>query len=280
MTRIESEYRGVIQWPRQGDARRVIVLGNSLLMIDVDYPDFERRLGPGWTTRRFVVEQTTYLDWLYALRRIRDAGARADAFVLMLSPRQFIITQSLGSYSAFRMYQAKDVLAASRDLDLHPTQTADMLVSHYSAFFGLRRELRKVLLGRLMPSLPALTGLISQNTPPLLTEEEVYEGARPRLERLKQEAAAVGAGFVFIVAPTQGNEDQSPAMVRAGRDAGVPVVVAPITRQLGPADYQPDGFHLLPRGAARYTESLTPVLAEALHGSLAAARQPVRLKRD
>src|SRR5258706_11053913 len=89
--------------------RHVLVVGNSLLDEDVRFDRLRGELGVEWDARRFVVEQTFYLDWYYGLKRRFRAGAHPDAVVLMLSTGQWTATSSRGDYAAQYMIHIADL---------------------------------------------------------------------------------------------------------------------------------------------------------------------------
>src|SRR4051812_45762801 len=67
------------------DQKQLLLVGNSLLEEDVRFEDLRAALFPRWNTRRFVAEQTFYIDWYYGMKRLFRVGARPDVVVLMLS---------------------------------------------------------------------------------------------------------------------------------------------------------------------------------------------------
>jgi len=52
------------------------MLGNSLLLEGVEFPGLSRDLRPEIEARRFVVDNTSYLDWYYGIRSLLRRGAR------------------------------------------------------------------------------------------------------------------------------------------------------------------------------------------------------------
>ena len=111
-------------------------------------------LEPHWQATRFAIEQTTYYDWHFGLRRLLAAGARPDAIVLCVEPRHLIAAGVRNEIFAYFLLQPSDIYTVSRMLRLTPTETSDLVFANASASYALRKEIRKNLLGRLMPSRP------------------------------------------------------------------------------------------------------------------------------
>src|ERR1041385_7708359 len=106
--------------------RHMLVVGNSLLDEGVRFDQIRDALAREWDARRFVVEQTFFLDWFYGLKRLFAEGARPDVVVGMLSRRQWIRSEIRGAYSAYYLVNTRDVPALARELDLNATQTTSL----------------------------------------------------------------------------------------------------------------------------------------------------------
>ena len=73
-----------------GGRRKVLFVGNSLLLEGVDMGLLNAGLESRYEVHRYAVEQTSYLDWLYALKRLFRHGMRVDRIVLCLNAPQLI----------------------------------------------------------------------------------------------------------------------------------------------------------------------------------------------
>src|SRR6185503_21202787 len=93
-----------------------------------------------------------------------------------------------------------------------------------SKFWGTRAEIRNFVLGRVVPGLGDLMNLSSVVDPHQLTDSEVEEVARPRLERLNAVVRSHGAELIVLVPPLLKTPDGSLGLMRAGELAGVPTV--------------------------------------------------------
>lgn len=264
--RTDDEYAAAIRICRQpGDRRQVLILGNSLLESGLHFESASRDLLPIASARRLVVENTSYLDWYYGIRRLLADGARPDAFVLMLSPGQLVSTHYRGDYSAYHLLRTRDIWPLARDLCLSNTETSGLLFANFSAFFGLRAELRKFVAGKILPDLPELTSLITRHSSAALKPEDVYATALARLRALR-EIAAEGSADIILVIPPTGVGDTA-ATARAVRDAGIAARVS-VLIPAAPCSFRAedfsDGFHLNRRGAEHFTTRFVAAIHEEL----------------
>jgi hypothetical protein len=210
-----------------------------------------------------MIEQTNYFDWYYGMRRLFDEGARPDVVVLCLSARHLISSAIRGDFFAYYMMKATDLPSVASNLDLHPTEAMNMLFANTSHFYGMRSEIRKVVMGRLMPATKPLMALITRVENRPLTDDEVRAGALARLREYKEIAHQYGSEFVFLMPPLIGN-DRSNIVAEAGSAMNVPVVALPMGR-FKRADFS-DGYHLSSAAAVTYTEEIVPRLRNVVAG--------------
>jgi hypothetical protein len=144
------------------EQKELLIVGNSLLIAGLDMGALDEPLQPRWRAVRFGIEQTTYYDWLYGLRRLTADGARPSAIVVCFEPRHLIGSSVRTEIFAHYLMQASDTLSVSRALGLSAGGTAELLLANVSEFWALRKEIRKNLLGRLMPALPNLTRMMTR----------------------------------------------------------------------------------------------------------------------
>jgi hypothetical protein len=261
-SRMHTEYKQAVE-VKNGERTEVLLLGNSLLDAAVDAPRLQKALVPDIEVTRLMIEQTSYFDWYYGMRRLFDEGARPDVVVLCLSARHLISSAVRDDFFAHYMMKATDLPSVAANLDLHPTQAMNMLFANASHFYGMRSEIRKVVMGRLMPGTKPLMALITRVDNRPLTDDEVRTGALARLREYKEVAHRYGSEFVFLMPPLVGN-DRSEIVAEAGAALNVPVVALPPGR-FKRADFS-DGYHLSPRAAVTYTEEIIPRLRNVIAG--------------
>jgi len=258
--RIREEYLSVLRMRQTHDRGRtqVLLAGNSLLLAAVDLPLLKEILPTDIEVKRFAVEQTTYFDWLYGLRRVFREGAHPDILVLALTVRQLVMSEVLGEYFAYNLMSAGDLPAVARDLDLDRTSTSNLLFGHVSAFYAGRADIRKWLLAKIFPGVHDLMDLMTQTAPKPLGEAD-FQSLMPRLTALKRTAAEYDVRLIFL-APPLTHEAYVDVLTAAGAAAGVPVIIALPPESIGRKDFGPDGFHMNDSGATRYTNALAPRL--------------------
>jgi hypothetical protein len=260
--RMERERRAVLALRGNPDAARtVLVLGNSLMLEGIDFPSLQGALAPEFKAVRYVVEQTQYTDWYYGLRAFYAADVRPGFIALNLNATSTTNHKIRGDYSAYRMMQTSDLLAASRDAELSPTETFSLFLGGVSAYYGTRAELRNVALARL---LPVTNQIVKYLTPdgkaPPLDHALVVRVAAQRLRTLDAMVHAHGGRFMLLVPGTLDANDAA-YLLEAGRLAAVPVLAPMTFPPLSAGDFR-DGFHLNSIGSERYTQALNPMLKQ------------------
>ena len=263
--RIADEYQGAVTLrpgPEPGP-RRILFVGNSLLNFALKFDQVKPALAPAWEARRLMIEQTNFYDWYYGLRRLFAEGSRPDVVVITMTPRQLISDETRGDRFAHEQMLMSDLPEVSATLNLHPTNAAGFAFAHLSSFYGNRSELRKVLLGRLMPGLPTLTQRMTLPPVAPLSDAAVLERGGERLRKCREVSEANGARLIVVVPPTLNKQDGAQALVQAGQAAGVTVLVPVASGSLPPSAYW-DGYHLGSDGAQTFTSQLIPLVKSTI----------------
>jgi hypothetical protein len=238
----------------------ILFVGNSLLDEDVRFDRLHDAVAPQWDARRFVVEQTLYYDWYYGLKRLFREGARPDIVVLMLSTRQWVRTEIRGDYSAYYLISTRDLVDATRDLNLNATQATSLAFANVSKFWGARAEMRNFILGHMMPGLGRLMAFSSVADPTPIVDEAVARDVSDRLARLNALVSSHGGRLVIVLPVLAEPQDGSAGFMRAARALHVSVLRPVPSGTFGLNMYRDAGFHLNPEGAAAFTEQLIPSL--------------------
>jgi hypothetical protein len=262
--RIHEEYLTTLgmRQTRSRGRTQVLLAGNSLLIADVDLSLLKESLPSDYEIKRFAIEQTTYFDWLYGLRRILYEGAHPDVIVVALTARQMAMSEVLGEYFAHNLMRLRDVAGVARDLDLDRTTTSNLLFGHVSAFYSGRADIRKWLLAKIFPTIHDLTDLMTHTPQQPLADAELRDLPQ-RLAALKAEAAEYDVKIAFMAPPVR-HEANLDVLTAAGAKTGVPVIIAWTPEDLERQDFAPDGFHMNDTGAARHTRALAPLLERAV----------------
>jgi len=250
----------------------VLLVGNSLLERGIDVAALDAALEPDHRAARYVIEQTTYYDWYFGLRRLMSAGSRPEAVVLCFEPRHLLGLSIRDQIFARYSMQPRDIFRVSSSVGLNPTQTSELFFANVSEFWGLRGEVRKNVLGRLLPSFPALAAMMTRHAPPPRASlSELSTTGATRMTALRQEVERYGVRFVLALVPPVQREEAE-LLRRLGADDGIVVLAPLVDDELQRADYDPDGYHLSPQGRDSYTAALARELRTVLPGSTVRAR--------
>ena len=199
------------------------------------------------------------------MRRLFSCGVRPDVIVVVMTPRQFIITGVRGEYFAYHLMNFGDVLSVGRDVGASNTLISDLAFSNLSAFGGIRAEVRKLAAAALVPDLPRLTGLMTRHTARPMDADVVRLESERRLMALKELAGQYHARVILAIPPEGAKAGDTMASVvqEAGAAAGVSVLV-PVAPGSMPDKLFADGFHLNEQGAKLFTSRLVQSLQAAI----------------
>lgn len=240
-----------------GQLPTVLLLGNSLLLEGLDYQRIRTVMADEARVRRFVVENTTYLDWYFGMKRLLAGGSRPDFIVLCLNPAQLVGSSLRTDYSPYYLMDSGDISVASHALHYDLTEAAGLFFAHYSMFYARRNTLRTFVLNRVdMPYSELVHNLVVR--PPVLPKpEELTRIAERRLLDLNKVAASHGVRFSLLLPP--GFMPGEKAVAAAAEQSGTKVMSPIHTNELG-REYFADGFHLNQAGAQLFTNAIATEL--------------------
>jgi hypothetical protein len=253
---------GRLRCASPGQAKTLLVVGNSLLEAAVDFPRLNDLLKPEWSAQRLSISDTSYLDWRFGLLRLLKSGSQPDAIALMLSPRQLVADRIRGSYSAHYMMQVRDLGDVAKAAHLHRTEATSLLLARISLFYAIRAELHNLVLSKVFPGIEDLLTLLIYTPRRPLDPELVSKTAELRLRDLNSIANEQAIPFVLLLPPAL-REDGDLALVEAGCRTGVPVIRPVSSSELTPSLFR-DGHHANKKGAAQYTQRLSVPLRDWL----------------
>lgn len=235
-------------------ANAVLVVGNSLTQAGVRTQEINRLLRGAPTVYRYAIAQTVYLDWRYGLEGILSDERSPTTVLLLLSPEQFISAGGRGDYSALRLIDLPSLVPYVRALDVHPTDMSRLLFSHFSAYYGFRNELRKNVIGRLLPGVPtfmqALNARANQSAP---LDTSVL---RDRFLELRELGEKYGKVIVVGSPPLLDKEADISNMCAIARAQALGCLVPANLSDYVPSDFD-DGFHLGESGIAKFGADLS-----------------------
>src|SRR3989440_4733312 len=98
MRRFHSECAAALALGQKGSSREaeILLLGNSLTFTDVDLDLLRQRLGAKREVCRWAVDNTSYMDWYYGLRRAVRNGAKPTLVVVGGRTAHFLAGQARG----------------------------------------------------------------------------------------------------------------------------------------------------------------------------------------
>ena len=249
----EAAESRILTQPPSGGRKRILLVGNSLLLEGVDMTMLSAGLRSRYETHRFVVEQTSYLDWLYGLKKLFRNGTRADVILLCLNTPQLTSPGIRGDFSSRMLFDVQDIWPAARDSHADLTQTSGYYLAHYSEFYATRAQLRSVLMLHLAPPVVFMWHESVTRRAVIPPDDQLVPVMAARFRQLNELCGRYGAQFVFLDPPDRQSGDV--AMLRAGEQTGVRVL-RPIPNKSLSIDYYQDGFHLNGKGAALFTTAI------------------------
>lgn len=257
-SRTHTDYLAALATRRGGSSHpTILLLGNSLLLEGLDYDGIRQALESRATPVRFVVEQTTYLDWYYGIQRLLSDGARPDRVVLCLNLHQLLANTIRSEYSAFYLFRTQDLISVGKEAGFDTTKISGLFFARYSMFYAGRNDFRNFALNKVDPAYLNIVHELANAPGPPDTAAEVLAVAVPRLNRLRTLCSRYNVDFDFLLPP--GFEEGSAGLMEAGRETGTSVLV-PVPQNSWKTDRYRDNFHLNQEGAAEFTRLLAAQL--------------------
>ncbi len=174
--RIDTEYKEAVRIGAiAADGKpTMLVAGNSLMLEGLDLPRLQAEIGSRYQASTFFVEQTLYMDWYYALKKLFHGGSRPQIVVLGLATNHLVIPGVRGEYFAHFMMRPSDTLDVASQLHLDATTASNFFLASLSGWLGAKSEIRKWVLIRAMPDLDAVGNLLRPG-PPTLPESDTLK---------------------------------------------------------------------------------------------------------
>lgn len=267
--RVTTEHAAAQNLRLSSPVSPILLVGDSLLLLDVDLNVVTQTLRTKTKLQRFPIEQTGYLDWLFGLRRLFAEGSRPAVVILCLAPDSLVSSTIQGDYSAFYLYQIKDIPAIATKARYDLTKESSLFFTHYSLFLAGRSNLRNFILNKTFPAYAGVLHDLLTHRTGVTSREDVLNISEQRFQELRRLCGSYGARLIYVIAPGFGIQEG--AILEAGSRAGVPVL-APVHSDGWPLSRFSDGFHLNPASAREFTEKLSPGLDSLLASYEAAAQ--------
>ena len=220
---VEDRRAAVLLQPTMPDgSTSILVVGNSLLLHGIDRARLQREMGSRYHVVLYPIEDTTYLDWYFGLRRLFADGARPNVLVLCISVRQLVSNQTKGEGFAHTMMRIADLPAVVRAGHLNMMTASEYFFANPSAWLGGRSSLRNGLLERWLPNASTLAGALTVREPPSpIANPATISRALQRLRDTANLCGSYGARFALLVPPSLNRSDSAEAVRSAAELTGL-----------------------------------------------------------
>jgi hypothetical protein len=263
-SRIHSDYVGAkqIRPAASGRAPTLLLVGNSLLLRDVDMQALRTQVEPVFAPARYAIDNTQYLDWYFGLQRLLREGTHPDRLAVALSRNQLISRAIDGEYFGHYLMSGRNVIDVASDAGLDSTEASNLLFANWSAWFGSKSEIRKWAAEHLLPDTAPLAKVFRPSPPHNTPLRNFRDLIAQRLADLRKMGDANGVEFGLILMPDPtASDDDSATVLDAGEHVRLPVLVPAAMQEL-PLSLYLDGFHLSPEGAVVFTRDLARSLRD------------------
>ena len=247
--------------------RSFLLVGNSLLEAGIDRTQLsDLQQSNDLSITLMPIENTNYLDWYFGVRRLLAEGSKPEFVVLSLVPGQLISDRTDGELFARMLMRPTDILQVKQAARLDWTTTSTYLMASASAWMGNSTGIRNWIRAETVPGMAKLAPLFPEAATAPQTAGSVEEIAARRLTQFAAMCATRGCKVLLLIPAImrQSQIESLAAVIRAGYDAGVPVLIPVAPAELGPS-YFSDGFHLNPGGAGIFTSRLVAALQAISH---------------
>lgn len=256
-SRVSEQYSNALRArpAAAGEPASVLMVGNSLLLYGVNVDRLRTLTSDRVRIYPVFLEATGYYDWLYALQRLFERGARPQVVVLGVGMHELFANGIRRDYAPLLFLNEGDVLNVAADLKFDHTQTADLLLAHWSAFWDLRSVIRIQVLRHAIPRCQELFTLLEArpSVPPPVAFESI---ASARLKRLRALCAAYDAKLLILVPPAPSSANAVRELAAVSERVGVEALVPLDPKTVSNSYFLADEIHLNPQGAELFTAAL------------------------
>jgi hypothetical protein len=214
------------------------------------------------------VDNTSYMDWYYGLRRVVRNGAKPTLVVVGGRNAHFLASQARGRFFAHYILDWKDLWHAASKTGANATAFSNMGLAQLSAFYGSREEIFKRWLTLVLPSFEDLGPRMVMNDSggrPAAQPDDVAVIA-PRLDELRALCASCGAQLIIWIPPMPRDGANAGLICEIGYRNGIRVI--PPLPPAPQASWKPedfaDGFHMTSVAARRFTSQFAGELERLL----------------
>lgn len=244
----------------------ILLLGNSLLLEALDYDRIRTALENQAVPTRFVIEQTSWFDWYYGIRRLLAEGSQPDRIVLCLDIHQIVSHAIRGEYSAFYLIQTADLVDAGRTAGYSLTRISNLFFARYSIFYAGLNNYRNFILNKFAPAYASNLRDFGRPQMGTLSEELVINEATQHFRDLQVLCAQYHTRCDILLPPGFTPPAES-SLLEAGKRSGTTILIPVPLDAWGYDMYLVDHYHVNATGAKQFTDLLAKTL-------LASSKQP------
>ncbi|MEZ5942850.1 MAG: hypothetical protein R3C18_15770 [Planctomycetaceae bacterium] len=242
-------------------ASQILFLGNSMTRYGLDQESFEREcsLTTGITPEVIALhpDNSRISEWYYLYRNfVAEQNRSPDILVVGFAMNQLCDAPSKTPDRIARYYGVGiDDLDTLSNEDLSNVEGwSDFVCSRYSATYATRQRVERRILSAIIPSYKESSNLINNQSAPKELQGDNVELTYRRLQDFLDMASEGGTQVVLVALPTQEGYDLDSGLVDVCRGK-VTLIDARTIPGVSP-DMIPDGLHLTPEGATRYSTFL------------------------
>jgi hypothetical protein len=236
----------------------LLIVGNSLLLDGINREELQSGARSFADIQLLPIEQTTYFDWYFGLRRLFREGKRPAIVMLCINARQMHSDRTNRATFAYFLMNWGDLPEVTRASRLDMMSASDYLLSHMSFWLATRANVRNGLVGRLMPASEQLVAHFTErDATEFVFSNELSARLLDRLGQLQRLAAEHGAEFIWLVPPTNNVADPSTVVAPLAAAAGIEVSIPVLPGEM-PVENYSDGFHLNASGVKVFTHRTIP----------------------
>jgi hypothetical protein len=266
MRRFQSECAAALAVGHKGAPceAEILLLGNSLTLTDIDLDLLKQRMGAKREVCRWAVDNTTYLDWYYGLRRAVRNGAKPTLVVVGGRSAHFLAPQARGRFFAHYILDWKDLREAASKTGANATAFSNMGLAELSAFYGSREEIYKRWLTVVLPSFPDLGErmVTTDSSGPSAAQADAGAMINGRFGELRALCAKCGAQLIVWIPPTPRDDSRARLISEIGLRNGISVIppLPPGEQASWKSEDFEDGFHMTSAAAKRFTSQFAGAL--------------------
>lgn len=237
---------------------QIVFLGNSMTRYGLDREAFAAQLARTAEIVALHPDNSRISEWSYLYRNlIAEQNRSPELLVVGFAKNQLCDAASKTPDRIARFYHCgpEDFDRIARD-DVHGLEAwSHFFCARYSATYANRERVERRILGSLIPHYQETSNLLNDQSAPLELQGSTVAPTYRRLTEFVQLAQRDHVQVVLVAMPTAEPYALDPQLVQLSFNSGITLMdcrqVPGVTSEM-----IPDGLHLTPAGATRYSSYL------------------------